>query len=633
MESSDALSGVRRDPWPGSAALVALVLAAYAPVFWAGFVWDDGVQLVHNALIHAPDGLVAYWFSARAPDYFPLTSTTLWLEWRLWGEAPLGYHVTNLALHTLASVALWRVLRRLEMPGAWFAAALFAVHPVGVSSVAWIAERKNVLSLALLALSALAYLRSEATDRRRDHGIAVGAFAASLLAKTSGVMLPVALLALAWYRRGRVTVADLRRTAPLFALALALGLVTVYFQHANAIGGEVVRPEGLASRIAAAAWAAWFYLYKALVPLGLAAIYPRWHVDPTRLASWLPLVALVGCAGLAWHLRARGGRGLLAGVGVFWILLLPVLGLIDMAFMRYSLVADHLQYPALVAPLALVVAAAHRASLRVAWGPGAARALAVLALCLCTGLSAQRASVYRSEVSLWADTVRKSPGAWAAYQNLAVAHAERGEFDEALRGFRAALAVDPGLASAHVGIANVFHRQGLEAAAIEEYRRALALVPDSATAHFDLAIALEASGRQREAIGHYRLALASAPEHPEAHNNLAVALSGQGDLKGAIAHLQQAVAARPEYTDARYNLAKLLVAAGRLEQAEASYRRLLQSSPHHAAAHVDLGALLAARGRLDAAIGHYREALRLDPDDPRAQRALGLALQTQKAGD
>ncbi|HZL99467.1 MAG TPA: O-GlcNAc transferase, partial [Planctomycetota bacterium] len=192
----------RRPPWLQGLALFLLTLAAYAPAARCGYVFDDDVFLTDNPLIHAADGLRGFWFSTAPSDYFPLTSTTLWLEWRLWGADPAGYHVVNVLLHAAGSVLLWRVLLRLRVPGAWIGAALFALHPVCVQSVAWITQRKNTLPLALSLLSLLAWLRSEDAPpgRRRPAAYAASllAFLLALLSKTSVVTLPLVLLAGAW---------------------------------------------------------------------------------------------------------------------------------------------------------------------------------------------------------------------------------------------------------------------------------------------------------------------------------------------------------------------------------------------------------------------------------------------------
>ena len=256
-------------------ALVALTLLAYVPAMRSGFVWDDDAFLTDNPLIRDPDGLRRIWASTEPPDYFPLTSTMLWVEWRLWGGHPAGYHVVNVVLHALGCLLAWRVLLRLGVAGAWLAALAFALHPVNVESVAWITERKNTLPLVLYLLSALLFLRGDeqpAPGGGPARAASLAAFLLALLAKTSVAILPPVLLLCAWWRRRRVSALDLRRTAPHFALAAVLGLVTAWYQGHRAIGPVVVRDDGFASRLAIAGRAVWFYLGKALAPVDLAFV-------------------------------------------------------------------------------------------------------------------------------------------------------------------------------------------------------------------------------------------------------------------------------------------------------------------------------------------------------------------------
>ncbi len=309
--------------------LTALILVAallvYIPAMQGGFFWDDHSFLVRSELIHARDGLRRFWLTTEAQDYFPLTSTMLWIEWRLWGAGAAGYHVVNVLLHAAAAVLVWRVLRRLNVPGAWLAGMLFAVHPVAAASAAWITEGKNTLPMALGLLSVMAWLTFEERAERPPgtasrakgwYALAIALFLLALLAKTSVVMLPAVLLLCAWWRRGRISGKDLLRTVPFFALSLGLGLVTMWFQKHNVIGATLVRPEGICSRLAAAGWMVWFYLFKLLLPAGLCVIYPRWEVDGAIWLAFAPLAILAAGLALLWLRRREMGPGAVVRAGV-----------------------------------------------------------------------------------------------------------------------------------------------------------------------------------------------------------------------------------------------------------------------------------------------------------------------------
>ena len=434
--------------------IVAAALLAYAPALRAGFIWDDDAFLTENPLIRASNGLYRCWFTKVSPDYFPLTTSMLWLEWRLWGPNAAGYHLVNVLLHAASAVLLWRVLLRLRVPGAWLAGLLFAVHPVAVESVAWITERKNTLAMALYLASILAWLRfdddsshhdgtTNTTDGNRQNAtrshhdettsttngtpqsavcnpqyfLSMGLFLLALLAKTSVVMLPVVLLGCAWWRRGRVARRDFLRVLPFAAMAAALGLVTIWYQYRNAIGPHVVRSEGLAARAAMAGWAAWFYLYKALLPLKLCFVYPRWTAS-TSLLAFVPGFLFLAMLFLFARYRRGWGRPFLFALGYFLVALLPVLGFLNISFMYYALVADRWQYTALIGVVALAAGL-------LAWimeRPGRAGQVAIAAagalVLVCAGLTFRQTHIYHDQETLWRDTAAKNPTAWIAYTNL-----------------------------------------------------------------------------------------------------------------------------------------------------------------------------------------------------------------------
>jgi len=428
-----------------AAAIVAITLLAYLPAMSGGFFWDDSIFLAHYPLIKGSDVFRQFWATTESLDYFPVTYSTLWFEWRLWGDHPAGYHVINILLHAAGAVLVWRVLWRLSVPGAWLAGVLFAVHPVAAASVAWITELKNTLSLIFCAASLLAYLRfdekAEEPGRLGDWEIgklgncesakerslpkprtiaapisqfpiylfSVILFLLALLSKTSVVILPAVLLLCAWWRRGRISRKDLLRSLPFFALSLALGLVTIWFQHHNAIHGGVVRPEGFASRVAVAGWIAWFYLFKLLLPVGLCAIYPRWNVDGSSLVALLPLLLLLGGMVFLWSRRKSWGRGPFFAAACFLIALVPVLGFLDMAFLRFSFVGDHLQYLAMIAVIAFAAGILARAGGPGTSGHGTVALVAAVCVAVLAILTWRRASLYRDGKLLWPDNLATPP--------------------------------------------------------------------------------------------------------------------------------------------------------------------------------------------------------------------------------
>jgi tetratricopeptide (TPR) repeat protein len=598
--------------WLLAAVLVVAVFLVYQPVWHGGFIWDDDSFLTDNPLIKAHDGLYGFWFTDKPPDYFPLTSSMLWLEWRLWGLNAIGYHLVNILLHGFSAVLLWRVLRRLSVPGAWMAGLLFAVHPVNVESVAWITERKNVLPMVFYLLAFLTYFRFEENGRRRWYIVALGMFLLGLLAKTSVVMLPVLLLGCAWWRRGKMTVRDLWRSVPFFALSLILGLVTVWYQTHRAIGTDVVRIDGFASRLAVAGYAVWFYLYKALLPINLCFVYPRWSLDPALPASWLPLAALAALFTVLIVCRHRAwGRPALFALGYYVVALLPVLGFINIYFMQYSLVADHWQYFAIIGVIAIVTAGCSWI-VKSAGIPRIGYVLCAALVATLAGLTWQQSRVYADAETLYRTTITRNPDCWMAHDNLSAVLLDS-NVEEAMAHAREALRLNPDHAPARNNLGLAMRKLGRLEEARAQYMEALRINPDYAPAHNNLGYVLQESGHIEEAISQYEEALRISRNYPEAHYNLGNALQMTGRTEEAVAQYRHTLQLAPDFTAAHYNLGLALQRLGRQEEAAAEYREALRVNPNLAEAYNNLGLAMQQLGRIEEALTDYTEAVRLKP--------------------
>ena len=352
-----------------SAALCLLVAVSYFPALAAGFVWDDEI-LIRAMPIHTWSGLAQIWFTPSAlrqyeGHYWPLLYTTFWLEHKLWGLTPLGYHLVNLLLHTGAVLLLWRLLRQLGVPGAWFAAAVFAVHPLHVESVAWVIGRKDILVTLFYLSSVLAYVRFAEMPRGGRRGgqylLAMALFVLGLLSKSVTITLPVALLLWHWWRYGRVTLADFNYTLPFFLIGLGITLAD-YSYYAN--NEQISFAYTLLERGLIAARALAFYAGKLLWPAGLTGVYPRWEPGIGDLLAWGCAVGGAAVVAVLWHRRRQLGRGPLAGLLFFAVALSPVLSFVDFGYMQFSFVADRYQYLAGIGLIAVVVGAASRACQR-----------------------------------------------------------------------------------------------------------------------------------------------------------------------------------------------------------------------------------------------------------------------------
>jgi protein O-mannosyl-transferase len=643
----------RQRCWWLAALLVIGVVLAYQPVWHAGFIWDDDEFLTDNPTVKSvdfksADGLRQLWFTTASLDYYPMTYTMWWLESRLWGNHALGYHLVNVLLHAFSAVLLWRVLRRLQIPGAWLAAAIFVLHPVNVESVAWISEGKNTLAMFFYAGTVLCWLKFEDSGLRRWYGLALTGFAFALFSKTAVAPLPVVLLGTAWWRRGRVGWKDFLRVVPFFVMAAAMGLVTVWFHLHRAMGHDVVRADDFWSRLAGAGWAVWFYLYKAVLPLKLAFVYPRWHIDAGNVLSCIPLILLAVAFVACWRHRQGRGKGLFFALFYFVVLLLPVLGFVNIYFMRYSLVADHWQYFAIIGPIAL--AAAH-----------IRKPVLAAALLLALGaLTWKQCGIYSNAEAIWRATLARNPDSTMARNNLSrelllsggvdealklcqsvlatdpddfTAHfnmgtglVQKGRLDEAIAQFQKALELQPANASICYNIGEAYSKKGQMDAAIRYLQKAIQLQPDYAAAFCNLGFALLQEGRQAEAIAAYNKALELDPRYALAHNDLGGILLKLGRPDEAMAHFQQAAEILPGFAEAHFNMAEVFLARNRLDDAISQYQKALEFRPDLAEAQYKLGTIDARQGREAGAISHYESALKLRPDDARVCNGLARLL-------
>lgn len=654
-----------------AAAFVVVVLVVYWPATRAGFIWDDDDYVTHNATLADLGGLARIWFEPGAvPQYYPLVHTTFWIEHHLWGLRPFGYHLDNIWLHALAALLLWRLLHRLKISGAALAAGIFALHPLQAESVAWVTERKNVLSGVFYMASLLAWIRyapledprggpgPPAPTRRGFYFWSLALFLLALCAKTVTGSLPAVVLILLWWKRGRVTLRDLARVAPFFALAAAFGAVTIWMEahKVRAVGPEWRIP--FLERCVIAGHAFWFYLVKLVWPAHLSFIYPRWGTHASGTAEILyPVGALL--LGLAlWLGRGRLGRAPFAAWLFYGVTLFPALGFINTFPMRYSFVADHFQYLACLGPMvpaAYAVAALARRPGRPGQLPGSESALATggprpasrpgprpgsgrlrpalgAALLLLLGSATfARTRIYRDQETLWRDTLDKNPGAWMAHHNLGRYYEEQGQPGRAIDEYNRALQVRPDLDTTLYNLGNLMAAEGRNREAERSYRAALNVNPQFVEACNNLGNLLYKEGKVEDAAGLYTKAVTLSPDYAQAHRNLAYALADEGDLAGAITHLKRARQLEPGDLSTVNRLAWLLATASNpalrdgpsaISLAEEACRGTSYSNPPYLAT---LAAAYAATGRFDDAVQAVEHAMQLATQSGRGEMASRLA--------
>jgi tetratricopeptide (TPR) repeat protein len=729
----------------GITLIAAAVFAAYLPSINGGFVLDDGLLLTENKDVAESEGLYRIWCTALAQDYWPVSNTSFWIEWRLWGMNPAGYHATNLILHIVESILIWIVLRRLAMPGAFLAATLFAVHPVNVEAVAWIAQRKDMSAMLFFLLAIHWYLK--AAVPARSHGepregeklarlrlaakletnhyppstvhclpstvhcplptahysfwylLSLAAFVMAMLGKGSAAILPVVLWGIAWWLQTERTSSakigapasgaasklreqapglnnehdvyypkfsgslsairrELWRVAPFFLVAAALTMVNVWMRTKGT--NIEFRHAGFADRLVGAGGVIWFYLYKALLPVGLCFIYPQWSIEAGNPLWWAPLVAALAVTAVLWRYRKTWGRALLFAWGFFCIGLAPALGFVDVAFMKFSLVADHYQHIAIIGVIALVCAGLGlwRGSLR-GKASRAAAFVAAAGVAVLIFLTWRQSALYRDEFTLYRDTLKKNPQCWPAQNDLGIAMVRAGRFQEAIDCFRRVLQIKSDHIGARSNLGNTLYQIGRFDEALEQINLVLTSMPDYAAAHYNMGLILSGMGRRQEAferfqeavrlnpdfaearcclgnilfekgriqeaIEHYRQAVRSKPDFYGARNSLGYALTIAGRPEEAIEHLRRAVALKDDFAEAWYNLGNAHKALRQFQQAEEAYRRAVALKPDYVEAHNNLGIALFQTDRPDEAVEQFNQVLRLRPEDINAYNNLASA--------
>jgi Tfp pilus assembly protein PilF len=530
-------------PAVAPALIVSLTLVAYAPALSAGFIWDDDGHVTRPAL-RGLDGLGRIWFDVGATQqYYPVLHTFFWIEHRLWGNAAFPYHLVNVLLHATVACLFLGLLRSLAVPGSLAAAAVFAVHPVHVESVAWITEQKNTLSACWYLAALGAYLRFSDTRRHATYAAALGAFVLALLTKSVTATLPAAALVILWWRHGRL---DLRKDVvpllPFFAAGVTAGLTTAWIEQSliGATGDRFALAP--AQRLQLAGRVVWFYLGSLAWPAGLTFIYPRWSLDAAAPAQWTGTAAAVAVtAALVW--LGRRVRSPVASWLLYCGTLFPVLGFFNVYPFRFSYVADHFQYVASMAIFALAGAGAAAGGAAVmAWRPRlawAAPAAVVAAVALLAAVTWRQCHDYLDAETLYRATLTRNPACTMALHNLALLRSAAGDGDEAL----------------------------------DLLARAAVSDPSDCEVHVDLGVELARAGRFAEAIAQLERAAALDPASPLPHGNLGAVYMHLGDRARAVKACERAVALRDRDPRPMAALARCYEWAGMTEAAQKAARR------------------------------------------------------------
>ena len=611
--------------------LVVATVLAYEPAWHAGFIWDDDNYVTNNPLLTAPDGLQRIWFSLDSPSqYFPLVYTIFRLEHALWGLNPSGYHWVNILLHAVNALLVWRLLKRLSVPGAWLAAAIFALHPVNVESVAWITQLKNVLVLFFSLLALLAWVEFvEEPPRWRWYGMALMFFTLALASKTTACTLPAAMLLILWLKQRPIGWSRLAQTVPFLALGVGMGMVSMWWErHHQGTEGKTFAL-GLLERLLIASRAVWFYAGKLLWPANLTFNYPRWVIHPAEALAYGWLVAGAGLGAVIHYARWFAGRSVEVAAIFYVAVLSPLLGFIMLYTFRYTFVADHYQYVACLGPIALAAAGlAQFKTGRIVLPPYFQAAFCGALLAVLGVLTWRQCGMYTDLQTLWRTTLARNPHSCMALNNLGTVYLNQGRLDEATASFEEALKIEPDDANAHFNLGHILLRQGQLDEAAAHFQRVLEIQPNDAKAHSDLGLVFLQKGKVDEASTQFRAALKLQPDFIEAHYNLGNVSFQMGRLDEAFAHFQKVGELQPGNAEVHNNLGWVLLCRGRAEVAIAQFQTALKIQPGFALANGNLALALIRNGQAREAIAQYQSFLKLQPNNAGALSDLAWVLAT-----
>ncbi|MDE0242007.1 MAG: tetratricopeptide repeat protein [bacterium] len=633
-----------------------MVAVSYYPALFGGFVSDD-VIFAEAPVIHAWSGLWNIWFSPAdiqwEGHYWPILYTTFWLEHKLWGLNPFGYHLVNVLLYIVNVLLLWRLLRCLAVPGAWAVAAVFAVHPMHIESVAWVIGRKDLLSGLFYMACAFCLIRSVAgaggggidapgspvpkesplpqsswarwwpiaslnLPRPELYVAALGLFVAAMLSKSVAVTLPVAFALWLWWKNGRLTWTDAWRILPFLLVALCIAVADLSYYTSRR---EFPFEYGFPDRVLIAARALWFYAGKLVWPTDLAVFYPLWDIDAGDSVAWGYVVAAGAVAALLLSGRHWLGRAPLVGAAFFVLTLSPTLGLVDYMYMSQSFVADRYAYLAGIGVISVFVGTA---AYCVSGLPNAARigaAVVLVAVLVVFGkLTWEQAGVFRDEIAFYNHIISLNPKSPTAHFYLASALRGEGHLTEALAASRIAVERRPGHARSHsnLGLSLLALDRPDEAAG--SFRRAVELDPSEPNARRILAEIQSRQGRFGESVRWYREVIDRDPESASAHRGLGVALFRLGQYEQAVESLERADALLPDTlpVGSLQLLAEALLREQRYEEALERYRGVLEINPKSVAAHTGIGYALFHLKRFEEAIDSLARSVSLVPESPAA---------------
>jgi len=616
-------------------ALAALSIVVYSSALKGGFIWDDDDGILNNPLVRTTGGLKTIWLdplrmTRREASYWPLTYTTFWVEYRIFGEDPFGYHLNNVLLHAAVVLLVWIMLGKMLKRGAWLAAALFAVHPIHAESVAWISERKDLLSALFYILAALAYLEFDRKKAMRAYFASVVLFILAMLSKSVAVTFPAAIVLYLWWKRHRLTARCLLPTIPLFIVALGFAVLGIVLERGHRPMDYGLSP---AMRWILAGKAFWFYLWKVLWPTNLMPIYGRWPLNAKSVVSHVFPLACPGSFALLYRMRDKWGKGPLMALGFFGVTLLPMLGFIKFPIFIYTCAADRYQYLASLGVITLVAFLLLKAAEKLHTPlppetsthkgghiPHACRCQPAWAILLCVVLATLgtmtwiHSARYNTRETLFGYAVRKNPKSSYAHVYYGMSLVDRKAYEESEQQYLKAIELDPKAPNSWAVYGILLGVQGKLDRSIDCFKEALKYCPTDSTAYYNLGRVLFDQRRFEESTEASLKCVELDPYFVGGYVNLGAAKNELGQYEEATAAFQKALEIDSQHFEATLNLGLLHAAKGNSHEAERMFRRGLELKPDEPDCLCALGQVLKKKGNVAEGVAYLRLALEKKPN-------------------
>lgn len=603
----------------GCFVILALTWFAYWPITECGFIWDDDAYVTQNMTLRDVAGLKRIWLEPGAvPQYYPMVHTTFWCEYHLWELNPLGYHLVNVSLHLLVALLWWRVLSSMGMSHAYLAALLFAIHPVHVESVAWITERKNILSGVFYLLAAWNYWhfftleKNSGYKRWSWYGLALLCFVCALLSKSVTATLPAALILVLWYHRGRFPYKDLLFLVPFFLVGIVSGLYTAHLEESlvGAHGQEF--NQSIVERTLLAGSIVWAYIGKLLWPAELIFFYPRWRILPFEIMSWLTVVSILF---VAWmFLKNRKVWGGQFQVCWFYFIgtLFPALGFFNVFPMKFSWIADHFQYLASMGILVFIAMGLGKIKHHC---PRVGLLLIVLIIGGLTFRTRAQVPVYQNTQTLWEHVVAHNSSSWAAKNNLGTLYANAGHQAKALSLFRQSLVLNRQQTKANENMGSYYYKQQQWQLAAFYYQTCLQREPGNVSIRLKLVTTLRRGGKRQQALKQAAQCVKRHPQFAQAWVESAMLFEQLNRPGKAIKAWQRAIKIQPEKAYWHYQLGVVAMQANQVQRAIDAQQKASQLAPSMAAPYSQLAQLAVMQSKWGQALTLIDHARKLEPDN------------------